>query len=61
VPLRAQLARYGAKEEAWRKFRVDEKWREITRVTKAEHGEFVGNIEDRVLTPTTYSRKVSPA
>jgi NIPSNAP protein len=50
-----------AKEEAWRKFRADEEWREITRVTRAEHGDFVGKIEDRVLTPTTYSPKASPA
>jgi hypothetical protein len=48
-----------AKEAAWRKFRADEEWREITRVAEAEHGRLVGEIEDRVLVPTPYAPKAS--
>src|SRR5919108_1155797 len=43
------------KEAAWRAFLADEEWKEIKRVTKAEHGDLVGEIEDRVLLPTAYS------
>src|SRR5713226_6025983 len=42
-------------EEAWRRFMADPEWKEIKRVTTTEHGDLVGEIEDRVLTPTTYS------
>ena len=37
------------KEEAWRRFLADPEWVEIKRVTKAKHGDLVGEIEDRVL------------
>jgi hypothetical protein len=43
------------KEAAWTEFTADEEWKEIKRVTAAEHGDLVGEIEDRVLTPTAYS------
>ena len=43
------------KEAAWNEFRADEEWKEIKRETAAEHGDLVGEIEDRVLTPTAYS------
>jgi hypothetical protein len=43
------------KEAAWRDFLADKEWVEIKRVTKAEHGDLVGNVEDYVLTPTSYS------
>jgi NIPSNAP len=43
------------KEAAWRAFLADEEWKEIKRVTNAEHGDLVGEIEDRVLVPTAYS------
>ena len=43
------------KEAAWNKFRADEEWKDIKRVTAAEHGDLVGEIEDRVLTPMAYS------
>ena len=43
------------KEAAWRDFRADPEWNEIKRVTNAEHGDLVGEIEDRVLVPTVYS------
>jgi len=36
---------------AWAKFRADEEWKEIKRVTGAQHGDLVGTIEDRVLMP----------
>ena len=39
------------KEEAWRRFMADEEWKEIKRVTRAKHGDLVGEIEDRVLMP----------
>lgn len=40
---------------AWEDFRADEEWKEIKRVTAAQHGDLVGEIEDRVLVLTTYS------
>lgn len=43
------------KESAWRAFLADEEWKEIKRVTNAEHGDLVGEIQDRVLVPTAYS------
>jgi NIPSNAP protein len=43
------------KEAAWTEFLADEEWKDIKRVTSAEHGDLVGEIEDRVLTPTAYS------
>jgi hypothetical protein len=46
-----------AKEEAWRRFMADEEWKEIKRVTSAEHGDLVGEIEDRTLVATPYSSR----
>jgi hypothetical protein len=40
---------------AWEKFRADEEWIEVKRVMGAKYGELVGKIEERVLTPTSYS------
>lgn len=40
---------------AWSQFMADEEWKEIKRVTSAQHGDLVGSIEDRVLSPTSYS------
>lgn len=40
---------------AWAKFMADEEWKEIKRVTSAQHGDLVGEIEERVLVPTSYS------
>jgi hypothetical protein len=34
---------------------ADAEWAEIKRVTSAEHGVLVGEIEDRVLAPLDYS------
>lgn len=43
------------KTACWSNFRADAEWSEIKRATAAEHGELVGAIEDRLLTPTEYS------
>ncbi len=43
------------KEAAWRDFFGDPEWKEIKRVTAAEHGDLVGEIQDRVLSPAPYS------
>ena len=43
------------KETAWSEFRADQEWKDIKGVTAAEHGDLVGEIEDRVLTPAAYS------
>lgn len=40
---------------AWAKFMADEEWKEIKRVTRAQHGDLVGEIEDRILVPTSYT------
>ncbi len=43
------------KTAAWSAFMADAEWAEIKRVTSAEHGVMVGQIEDRLLTQTDYS------
>jgi hypothetical protein len=43
------------KTAAWAAFMADTEWSEIKRVTSAEHGVMVGEIEDRVLQPLDYS------
>jgi heme-degrading monooxygenase HmoA len=40
---------------AWTQFMADEEWKGIKRVTSAQHGDLVGEIEDRVLMLTDYS------
>jgi hypothetical protein len=40
---------------AWARFMADEEWKQIKRVTGAQHGDLVGAIEDRILAPTSYS------
>ena len=44
--------------KAWASFLADEEWKEIKRVTTAQHGDLVGEIEDRVLLLTSYSPSV---
>jgi heme-degrading monooxygenase HmoA len=44
-----------AMRSAWARFMADEEWKEIKRVTSAQHGDLVGEIEDRVLALTDYS------
>ena len=43
------------KTAAWAAFMADPEWAEIKRVTAAESGALVGDIEDRLLKPTDYS------
>ena len=45
--------------EAWQKFRSNEEWKEIKRVTNAKHGDLVGEIQEKVILPTTYSPIIS--
>jgi heme-degrading monooxygenase HmoA len=45
----------GTMREAWARFMADEEWKEIKRVTSAQHGDLVGAIEERVLRLTDYS------
>ena len=44
-----------AKAAGWSDFIADAEWSEIKRVTHAEHGLMVGQIEDRLLMPVNYS------
>jgi NIPSNAP len=44
-----------SKTAAWSAFTADSEWSEIKRVTHAEHGLMVGQIEDRLLVPVEYS------
>jgi len=43
------------KTAQWAAFMADGEWTEIKRVTHAEHGLMVGQIEDRLLVPVDYS------
>ena len=45
---------------AWANFRADEEWKEIKRITSAQHGDLVGEIEGRLLLPTNYSPSSLP-
>jgi hypothetical protein len=44
-----------SKEAAWKQFMEDAEWQEIKRITSAESGTLVGEIEDRTLLLTDYS------
>jgi hypothetical protein len=44
-----------ARTAGWAAFMADAEWTEIKRVTHAEHGLMVGQIEDRLLIPVDYS------
>jgi heme-degrading monooxygenase HmoA len=44
-----------ALQRGWEQMMADEEWREIKRVTREQHGDLVGEIESRVLLPTSYS------
>jgi len=41
-------------KDRWAAFMADEEWAQIKRETAARHGQMVGSIEDRVLTPVGY-------
>ena len=40
---------------AWEQFKANEEWKNTKRITNAKYGDLVGEIEDRTLTPTSYS------
>ncbi|MEM7801661.1 MAG: NIPSNAP family protein, partial [Chloroflexota bacterium] len=40
---------------AWAAFMQDLEWKDIKKVTGADHGNLVGDIEDRTLAATSYS------
>ena len=42
-------------QDRWAKFMADQEWAAIKKRTAAEHGQLVGDNEDRVLTVTDYS------
>ncbi len=44
-----------AKDAAWGRFLADDDWKKIKQLTRAEHGDLVGAIEDRLLVRTSYS------
>ncbi|HUF14944.1 MAG TPA: NIPSNAP family protein [Acidimicrobiia bacterium] len=44
-----------AMSSAWAAFREDQEWKDIKRVTSADQGDLVGEIEDKVLRLTSYS------
>jgi len=44
---------------AWERFRADEDWNKIKRLTNAQYGDLVGAIEDRMLVSTSYSPSIS--
>ena len=46
---------------AWDQFKANEEWKEIKKVTNARHGDLVGEIQDRMLTPTGYSPAIHAA
>lgn len=48
-----------AMKAAWASFMADPEWAEIKRVTGAEHGRMVGEIQDRTLRVTSYSPPVA--
>lgn len=41
--------------DTWSRFMADEEWKEIKRVTGAQHGDLVGDIEDRMLVAVSYA------
>ncbi len=44
-----------AMRAGWAALRSDQEWTEIKRVTATEHGDLVGEIDEKVLVPTPYS------
>jgi len=44
-----------SKTAAWAQFMADEEWKAIKRSTSAQHGDMVGQIEDRMFVATDYS------
>jgi heme-degrading monooxygenase HmoA len=46
--------------ESWTVFMADQEWKDIKKRTSAVHGQFVGEIQDRVLHATDYSPREFP-
>jgi heme-degrading monooxygenase HmoA len=46
--------------ESWADFMADQEWKDIKKRTGAVHGQFVGEIQDRVLHATDYSPRKRP-
>lgn len=42
-------------KDRWAKFMADREWADIKKRTGAQHGQLVGEIEDRIMTVTDYS------
>ena len=42
----------------WEEFMADQEWNKVKRLTRAQDGELVGVIEDRVLIITSYSPSI---
>lgn len=42
-------------KDRWAKFMADKEWADIKKRSAAQHGQLVGEIEDRVLSTTDYS------
>jgi hypothetical protein len=47
-----------AMRSTWERFMADQEWKDIKRLTSAQHGDLVGEIKDRVLIMTGYSPSV---
>mgnify|MGYP001199836850 CR=1 FL=1 len=45
---------------AWAAFMADAEWAEIKRITAADHGRLVGEIEEKTLVATPYSAPLAP-
>jgi hypothetical protein len=41
-------------ESAWSAFQADQEWKDIKKVTGAEHGPLVGEIREKILVPVGY-------
>jgi heme-degrading monooxygenase HmoA len=39
---------------AWERFMADQEWKDTKKISGAEHGRLVGEIQERVLHPTGY-------
>ncbi len=44
----------GTMTRTWERFMADQEWKDIKKVTGAEHGRLVGEIQEKVLHPTGY-------
>jgi len=44
--------------EAWTRFRADDEWKRIKQITSRKYGDLVGEIEDRMLVPTSYGPSI---